>query len=159
MLKLFRRLEQGRNPELEMGQFLNRRSFLHSQTVAGGLEYVGYGDTRFTLRWSKSYSLGRQRVGISHSIPSAAITTASAWVAQSNRPRCRLPNRCNCFRRIVPRGDRHRTFLESANRLLGVGPLNCTRHWHRMRITRHSGRNFHAASSARGISIHAQCDR
>ncbi len=49
MLKLFRRLEPGRNPELEMGRFLNSHGFAHCQTVAGGLEYVGPAGSRFTL--------------------------------------------------------------------------------------------------------------
>jgi maltose alpha-D-glucosyltransferase / alpha-amylase len=49
MLKLFRRLEPGLNPELEVGQFLNSHSFAHCQTVAGALEYVGPADSRYTL--------------------------------------------------------------------------------------------------------------
>jgi maltose alpha-D-glucosyltransferase/alpha-amylase len=49
MLKLFRRLEPGVNPELEVGQFLNHHSFAHGQTVAGALEYAGPADSRFTL--------------------------------------------------------------------------------------------------------------
>jgi maltose alpha-D-glucosyltransferase/alpha-amylase len=49
MLKLFRRLEPGLNPELEVGRFLNSHSFPHCQTVVGGLEYVGNADSRFTL--------------------------------------------------------------------------------------------------------------
>jgi len=48
-LKLFRRLESGLNPELEMGRFLNRHAFPHCQTVAGGLEYLGLGESFFTL--------------------------------------------------------------------------------------------------------------
>ncbi len=49
MLKLFRRLEPGLNPELEVGRFLNSHSFPHCHTVAGGLEYVGHAGSRFTL--------------------------------------------------------------------------------------------------------------
>jgi maltose alpha-D-glucosyltransferase/alpha-amylase len=49
MLKLFRRLEPGLNPELEVGQFLNHHSFAHCQTVAGALEYAGPADSHFTL--------------------------------------------------------------------------------------------------------------
>jgi maltose alpha-D-glucosyltransferase/alpha-amylase len=49
ILKLFRRLEPGLNPELEVGQFLNRHSFPHCQTVAGALEYAGPANSRFTL--------------------------------------------------------------------------------------------------------------
>jgi hypothetical protein len=49
MLKLFRRLEPGLNPELEVGRFLNSHCFPHCQTVAGGLEYFGRADSRTTL--------------------------------------------------------------------------------------------------------------
>jgi maltose alpha-D-glucosyltransferase/alpha-amylase len=49
MFKLFRRLEPGTNPELEMGRFLNSHSFPYCQTVAGGLEYLGVPSPHFTL--------------------------------------------------------------------------------------------------------------
>jgi maltose alpha-D-glucosyltransferase/alpha-amylase len=49
ILKLFRRLEPGLNPELEVGQFLTRHSFPQCQTVAGALEYAGPANSRFTL--------------------------------------------------------------------------------------------------------------
>jgi maltose alpha-D-glucosyltransferase / alpha-amylase len=39
-LKLFRKLESGVNPDLEMGRFLTERSFGHVPPVAGVLEYV-----------------------------------------------------------------------------------------------------------------------
>jgi maltose alpha-D-glucosyltransferase/alpha-amylase len=122
MLKLFRRLEQGRNPELEMGQFLNRRSFLHSQTVAGGLEYLGYGNTRFTLALVKAY------------IPSASnawdFTLDSlsryydrvvAWVAQEQSASVPLSEPVQLLQPDCPAEvtETIGTFLESA-RLLGV---------------------------------------
>ncbi len=49
MLKLFRRLEPGVNPELEVGRFLNNHGFAHGHSVAGALEYAGPADSRFTL--------------------------------------------------------------------------------------------------------------
>jgi maltose alpha-D-glucosyltransferase / alpha-amylase len=49
MLKLFRRLQPGLNPELEMGRFLNSHSFPHCQNVAGGLEYIGPDGFHLTL--------------------------------------------------------------------------------------------------------------
>ena len=39
ILKLFRRLEIGVNPELEMGKFLTARNFANAPPVAGALEY------------------------------------------------------------------------------------------------------------------------
>ena len=39
ILKLFRRLEEGINPDLEIGRFLTERGFAHIPPVAGALEY------------------------------------------------------------------------------------------------------------------------
>jgi maltose alpha-D-glucosyltransferase/alpha-amylase len=39
ILKLFRRIERGINPELEIGRFLTERGFAHAPAVAGALEY------------------------------------------------------------------------------------------------------------------------
>jgi maltose alpha-D-glucosyltransferase / alpha-amylase len=50
ILKLFRRLEQGRNPDLEIGRFLTERtSFAHAAPVAGALELHGLGREPRTL--------------------------------------------------------------------------------------------------------------
>ena len=50
ILKLFRRLEQGRNPDLEIGRFLTERtSFAHTAPVAGALELQGLGREPRTL--------------------------------------------------------------------------------------------------------------
>ena len=39
VLKLFRRLHWGVNPELELGRFLTERTFPHTPPLAGALEY------------------------------------------------------------------------------------------------------------------------
>ncbi|HVZ59527.1 MAG TPA: maltose alpha-D-glucosyltransferase, partial [Terriglobales bacterium] len=39
ILKLFRRLDEGVNPDYELGNFLAERNFAHSPTMAGTLEY------------------------------------------------------------------------------------------------------------------------
>ncbi len=50
ILKLFRRLEQGRNPDLEIGRFLTERtSFANAAPVAGALELHGLGREPRTL--------------------------------------------------------------------------------------------------------------
>jgi maltose alpha-D-glucosyltransferase / alpha-amylase len=41
ILKLFRKLEPGINPDLEIGRFLTRHGFEHSPPIAGWLEYQG----------------------------------------------------------------------------------------------------------------------
>ena len=40
ILKLFRRLESGLNPDLEIGRYLTRQGFTHAPSVAGSIEYV-----------------------------------------------------------------------------------------------------------------------
>jgi trehalose synthase-fused probable maltokinase len=40
ILKLFRRLEMGTSPDLEIGRFLTRQGFPHTPALAGALEYV-----------------------------------------------------------------------------------------------------------------------
>ncbi len=39
ILKLFRRMQEGTNPDLEIGRFLTRKGFAHLPAVAGALEY------------------------------------------------------------------------------------------------------------------------
>jgi maltose alpha-D-glucosyltransferase / alpha-amylase len=43
ILKLFRKMEPGVNPDLEIGRFLTRYGFEHSAPIAGWLEYHGAG--------------------------------------------------------------------------------------------------------------------
>ncbi|MBI5243747.1 MAG: phosphotransferase [Elusimicrobia bacterium] len=45
LLKLYRRLDPGPNPELELGQFLTGRGFTRASALAGWLEYRGRGRT------------------------------------------------------------------------------------------------------------------
>jgi maltose alpha-D-glucosyltransferase/alpha-amylase len=49
ILKLFRKVEAGINPDLEIGRFLTDRGFEHSPPVAGALEYFRTRDERQTL--------------------------------------------------------------------------------------------------------------
>jgi maltose alpha-D-glucosyltransferase/alpha-amylase len=46
VMKTFRRIDTGVNPELELGEFLTRRHFEAAPAVAGDLEYAGTGDVR-----------------------------------------------------------------------------------------------------------------
>jgi maltose alpha-D-glucosyltransferase/alpha-amylase len=48
-LKLFRRLEVGTNPELELGRFLTDRNFPNIPSVAGWLEYRGENGQQITI--------------------------------------------------------------------------------------------------------------
>ena len=50
ILKLFRHVEPGVNPDLDVGRFLTEeRSFTHCPPVAGWLDYAPFGGGRFTL--------------------------------------------------------------------------------------------------------------
>ena len=49
MLKLFRRLHWGFNPELELGRFLTERLFPHAPPLAGALEYHRADGERLSL--------------------------------------------------------------------------------------------------------------
>jgi len=56
MLKLFRRLEEGLNPDLEIGSFLTENTeFKNVPTLAGHLEYVNNDGKRSTLGILQSY--------------------------------------------------------------------------------------------------------
>lgn len=45
ILKLYRRVQPGVNPDWEIGQYLTSRRFLHSPAVGGAIEYVKSGET------------------------------------------------------------------------------------------------------------------
>ena len=55
VLKFFRRLEPGLNPELELSRFLTAANFPHSPPLLGALEYCGPGDPPTTLAVAKAY--------------------------------------------------------------------------------------------------------
>jgi maltose alpha-D-glucosyltransferase / alpha-amylase len=122
MLKLFRRLEPGLNPELEMGRFLNSHSFPYCQSVAGGLEYLGPDNFHLTLAVVHAF------------IPSATnawdFTLDSlgryydrviTWVAQGQSAAVPLSEPVQLLHPDFPSNvaETIGTFLESA-RLLGV---------------------------------------
>ena len=56
VLKIFRRLEEGVNPDLEIGSFLTgRTSFRNVPPLAGTLEYLGEGEKRTALGMMQGY--------------------------------------------------------------------------------------------------------
>jgi maltose alpha-D-glucosyltransferase / alpha-amylase len=55
ILKLFRRLQEGTNPDLEIGRFLTRKGFAHTPSVAGALEYSEERREPFTLAVLQAY--------------------------------------------------------------------------------------------------------
>ena len=56
VMKIFRRLEEGANPDLEIGTFLTgNTSFRNVPPLAGSLEYLGDGETRTALGMLQGY--------------------------------------------------------------------------------------------------------
>ena len=55
ILKLFRRLEEGINPDLEVGAYLTERGFQHTAPVAGALTYQRTGGESLTLGILQGY--------------------------------------------------------------------------------------------------------
>ena len=55
VLKFFRRLGPGVNPELEIGRFLTEKNFPHSPTLLGALEYHADADAPMTLAVAKAF--------------------------------------------------------------------------------------------------------
>ena len=140
ILKFFRRLEPGLNPELDVGRFLNDRSFPHCPTVAGGLEYISAAGTVYTL-------------GVVHAFfPSASTAWDFAldalgryydrvitWVAQGQSAAVPLTEPVQLLQPDFPAevAETIGTFLESA-RLLGVR----TAELHRVLASDPADKNF-----------------
>src|SRR5207249_7017003 len=49
ILKMFRRLEEGTSPDLEVGRFLGEKGFTHAPPLAGAIEYQRSGGEPITL--------------------------------------------------------------------------------------------------------------
>jgi maltose alpha-D-glucosyltransferase/alpha-amylase len=122
IFKLFRRLEPGVNPEVEVDRFLNNHSFPHCQTGVGSIDYVSRTGGRFTLATVHTY------------IPSSTTAwefTLDAlgryydrvvtWVAQGQSAAVPLSEPVQLLQPDFPTqvAETIGTFLESA-RLLGV---------------------------------------
>ncbi|HEV7924702.1 MAG TPA: maltose alpha-D-glucosyltransferase [Verrucomicrobiae bacterium] len=122
MLKLFRRLEPGLNPELEMGQFLNSHSFPHCQTVAGGLEYVGHANSRFTLAVVHAFiPTATNAWAFTLDALSRYYDRVMTWVARGQSAAVPISEPVQLLKPDFPAevAEAIGTFLESA-RLLGV---------------------------------------
>ncbi|MBI5894477.1 MAG: alpha-amylase, partial [Desulfobacterales bacterium] len=55
VLKLFRRLQEGTNPDLEIGRYLTRKKFEHLPPVLGALEYRIQGEEPVTVGLLQAY--------------------------------------------------------------------------------------------------------
>jgi maltose alpha-D-glucosyltransferase/alpha-amylase len=140
LLKLFRRLEPGANPEIEMGRFLDSHGFPCCRKLAGALEYRGPGGFCLTL------------AAVHEFIPSAAnaldftldalsryYDRAITWVAQGQTAAGPLAEPIQLLHPDFPpnAAETIGTFLESA-RLLGVR----TAELHRVLASDPADKNF-----------------
>jgi maltose alpha-D-glucosyltransferase / alpha-amylase len=120
VLKLFRRLESGQNPELEIGRFLERKSFSHAARLVGALKYVSESADAMPLVTVAEF--------IPHSVPAWSYTLdalsryfdrAITWVAQGLREPPIPTSALQMLSRPVPPevAENIGTYLESARQL------------------------------------------
>ena len=90
ILKLFRKIEGGVNPDLELGLFLGQRNFPHAPAVVGAMEYEREGMEPVTVAIAHEVvaNPGR-RVAVHVRRPSAGSTIA--WQSDEKRSRPRSP--------------------------------------------------------------------
>jgi maltose alpha-D-glucosyltransferase/alpha-amylase len=122
VLKLFRRLEEGLNPDLEIGSFLTERTeFRNVPLLAGHLEYVSNEGERITLGILQGY-IPNHGDAWQYTLKALAAYYEQAQSAAGTRlgklPHAPIPALAE---REVPPGAKQRigSYLESA-RLLGV---------------------------------------
>jgi maltose alpha-D-glucosyltransferase / alpha-amylase len=122
MLKLFRRLEPGLNPEIEVGRFLNSHSFPCCQSVAGGLEYLGPAGLQCTLAVVHAFIPSATNAwDFTLDALSRYYDRVITWVAQGQSAAVPLTEPIQLLRPDFPSNvaETIGTYLESA-RLLGV---------------------------------------
>ncbi|MCL5096616.1 MAG: maltose alpha-D-glucosyltransferase [Candidatus Omnitrophica bacterium] len=122
ILKLFRRLEPGVNPDLEIGRFLTAKEFSHIPPVAGALEYVFESDERTTLAVLNQFIPGSKDAwGYTLDAISRYYDRVITFVAKDQPVALPEPNLLKLMRSEIPASvvETIGTYLESV-RLLGV---------------------------------------
>jgi maltose alpha-D-glucosyltransferase/alpha-amylase len=121
ILKLFRRLEPGDHPELELGEFLTEKAFSGAPALAGGIEYRAPGNERTPLAVLRAF-LPNASDAREHTLDALGryYDRVVAWVAQDRPapPITTIP--FNLLDQDIPSdvAEGIGTYLESA-RLLG----------------------------------------
>jgi maltose alpha-D-glucosyltransferase/alpha-amylase len=129
ILKFFRRIEPGINPEFEIGKFLTERGFAHSQTLLGAIEYRGQTQSRTTLAVLHAFTPSTT-TGWDYTLDSTSryYDRAITWVAQGEAPNLSVSAAVKILQPEIPEkaGELIGTYLESA-RLLGerTAELHC----------------------------------
>ena len=83
ILKVFRRLEEGINPDLEIGQYLTERDFTHSPTTLGYLEYRRKKAEPMTLTLLQKFA-PNQGTGWHHTLDALGLYFDSALTTTEN---------------------------------------------------------------------------
>ena len=122
ILKLFRRLEPGHNPEVQLGQFLTAKEFPHSPALVGEIEYCGVEKERTALAVLHEFipNAGDAR---GHALDALGryYDRVITWVAQERSAPSTLAGPLKVLEQDIPPSvsESIGTYLESA-RLLGV---------------------------------------
>jgi len=121
ILKVFRRLEPGNNPEVELGQFLTAKEFPHIPALAGVIEYCGPEKARTALAVLHEF-IPNARDARSHALDALGryYDRVITWVAQEQSAPAQPPEPLKLLEQDIPPDVSQRigTYLESA-RLLG----------------------------------------
>ncbi len=121
-LKLFRHLEAGRNPELDLGEFLTAHSFPNASPLLGSLEYSSNGEVLYTLAVVTGYVQGSEDAR-SYTLDALGryYDRVVAWVAQGKEAPATPPEAVKLLQHHIPPEVEETigTYLESA-RLLGA---------------------------------------
>ncbi len=122
ILKLFRRLDVGDNPELELGQFLTAIEFPLAPPYAGAIEYSGPENTRITLAVLHEF-IPNARDARAHTLDALGryYDRVITWVAQERTAPSTLTTQLTLLDQSIPPevAECIGTYLESA-RLLGA---------------------------------------
>jgi len=121
-LKLFRRLQPGINPELELGRVLTANEFPHAPALAGALEYHGLENTVTTLAVLHEF-IPSAKDALAYTLDALGryYDRVITWVAQEHSAPSTLEEPLKLLEQGIPPhvSERVGTYLESA-RLLGV---------------------------------------
>jgi len=122
VLKLFRRLEAGINPELELSGFLTRKGFPNSTPVVGALEYSSLEERRFNLGMVSEFILNSEDAR-AYTLDALGryYDRVITWVAQGREAPPRSLEAIRLLQAEIPSEVKENigTYLESA-RLLAV---------------------------------------
>jgi maltose alpha-D-glucosyltransferase / alpha-amylase len=121
-LRLCHRLEEGVNPDLEIGRFLTAKEYAHSLPLAGALEYSGTGRTRFTLAIANTFIPGAKNArDFTLDALSRYYDWVVTWVAQGRVSSASLAETATLIEQdITPEiSEAIGPYLESA-RIIGV---------------------------------------